>query len=38
VIVGVTDNRVNEAKYLLYEEWLREGRPEADSRGATGSF
>jgi putative glutamine amidotransferase len=30
VIVGVTDNRVNEAKYLLYEEWLREGRPEAE--------
>lgn len=27
MIIGVTDNRVNEAKYLLYEEWLREGRP-----------
>jgi putative glutamine amidotransferase len=29
MIVGVTDNRVNEAKYALYEEWLREGRPAA---------
>lgn len=27
MIIGVTDNRANEAKYLLYEEWLREGRP-----------
>lgn len=27
MIIGVTDNRVNEAKYLLYEEWLRDGRP-----------
>lgn len=30
MIIGVTDDRVNEAKYLLYEEWLREGRPGAE--------
>jgi putative glutamine amidotransferase len=29
VIVGVTDNRVNEEKYLLYEAWIREGLPKA---------
>jgi len=30
VIIAVTDNRVNEEKYLLYEEWLRAERPDAE--------
>lgn len=29
MIIGVTDNRVNEEKYLLYEAWIREGLPKA---------
>ncbi len=28
--IGVTDNRVNEEKYLLYEEWLRAERSDAE--------
>lgn len=26
MIIGVSDNRGNEAKYVLYEDWLRDGR------------
>ncbi len=30
MIIGVTDDRVNEEKYLLYDAWLRAGDPDAE--------
>ena len=30
MIIGVTDNRVNEAKYALYASWLAAGRPDVE--------
>ncbi len=30
MIFGVTDDRVNEEKYLLYDAWLRAGHPDAE--------